>query len=419
MYDKYLKRRILIMWKFITFFLFMVILLAAAAVGLSMAPHYLYSKVLKNEIKNKWFYINEYRNDLLTPSRYPFKNIESMSADNLWKDFQMGDVLIPLPYKHPFYKIVPLLDAKKKNMELGLSFRDLSNREFAKVFFIENNFFKNVLQSQELFKLPISRDIIRKVKKTIIWADLFSKEIKDNNIDYAEMIYNLYLLQLRHLFIHKNAISFGNIGQQDVGIIMLESADMDFDCELVMTMRNGMIYSYVLFTDKASPEGRELRDRFLNKVKFIRGDQNIAKINYNEFKALPFTSQAKQEGLIYLYAAWSNWQEKQEELLKEIIFYAERGRLDQQLKIFYQYALDKYGKTLSSLSSDQILDTKLKLTKKIEEEKDDLAIRQKAIIEQQEKIKNEPELSSEQRLKLKLRNAKEAKRQKQDKQVLN
>lgn len=396
------------MWKIILFFVFMIILLAGAAVGITMAPHYMYSKAIKNELDTDWFKIKKFRPMLLSPTRYPFQNIDSMSADNLWKEFHVGDVVLPLPYKHPFYKIIPLINTKQDTMELGLSFRDLTNKEFAKVFFIKNSFFKNRLKSQKLFDLPLSKDIISKVKKSIIWADMFSKEISDNNIDYTEMIYNLYLLELRHSFIHEGSLSFGNIGQQDVGIIMLNPANKDFDTELVMTMRNGMIYSYVLFTNKDSPEAREIRDRFLNKVKFIRGDESIAKINYNEFKALDYLKQKKQEGLIYLYAAWSNWEEKQKEILKEIIYYAERGKLEQHLDVFYEYAMNKYGKTLSSLSSDQIKNTKLRLSKKIEEENDDYLVRQKAMEEVKKQIK--PVLTPKETLQIKLKRTKEAKK---------
>jgi hypothetical protein len=403
------------MWKVITLILFIILLLGGVAVSITMAPHYIYTKLIENDFSTDWYKIQNYQKSLLKPSRFPYKNIESRSADNLWKQFHIGDVVLPLPYRHPFYKIIPLISSEKDNIELGLSFKDRNNKELAKVYFVKNSQFKNKISSQKLFKLPVSRDIISKVRPHIIWADMFSKDIGDNNLNYTEMIYNLYLIQLRHSFIHETALSFGNIGQQDVGIIMLDSIDKDYDSELIMTMRNGLIYSYVLFILKGNPEAEELRERMLSEVRFERGDVNIAKINYNEFKALGFERQRSQEGLLYLYSSWSNWEEKQKDLFREIVFYAERGGMSNHLDIFYQYALDKYGTSFTTRNSKDIINTRIKLSKKMEEE-DAQRFKKDFDIKSQ---KQQSKLSAHEKLLLKLKAAKSQKRVRRSKLELN
>lgn len=71
--------------------------------------------------------------------------------------------------------------------------------------------------------------------------------------------------------------------------------------------------------------------------------------------------------MLYLFSAWTQEVESQE-LLKEIIFYLERGRnTGKQLKTMYKYALKKYGKTFTTRNifteSD---DPELALSRKIE-----------------------------------------------------
>jgi hypothetical protein len=69
---------------------------------------------------------------------------------------------------------------------------------------------------------------------------------------------------------------------------------------------------------------------------------------YKEFKQLNFSRQVDQEGMLYLFSAWTH-ELNNLELLKEMIFFLERGRNNsKQLRPLYSFAMNHYGKTFTS-----------------------------------------------------------------------
>jgi hypothetical protein len=222
------------------------------------------------------------------------------------------------------------------------------------------------------------------------------------------MIYNLYILQLRSKFFPKVALKFGNIGQEDVGIITLNSDDKDFTSELVLTMRNGIIYSYVIFSKIGNSNAESLKERFLRNIIFKRGDIHLGKLAYQEFKSSPYQVKKGQAGFLQLFSSWTNWEEKREDLTKEMIFFLERGRNRQQLEPLYSYAYLVFGKVFSLKGLNFIDDPMLRLQYEIEQE-DATKIRESAA---QKEVIVEPILTPLENIKLKLRQAKESKKSK-------
>lgn len=398
----------------------MILFLAALAVGITVSPYLAYKETIKGNYFSKYFKLDHYSDFYLSPERYPYYLDRQKSADNLWKDIHIGDVIVPLPYRNPLYKVLPVLKhTNKKNFpDMGLKFYDIHDREIARIYFVPNGQFRHRMNAQELFKLPISRNILGQVSEFDIWSDIFSKPIENKKNDYPEMIYNLYLIQLRHDLLPQEAVGYGHIGQPEIGIVRLGTQDKDFNSELVMTMKNRMIYSYVLFTRKQNEEALELRDRLIRRIKFQRGSLNIAQISYKEFKTLPFRRRSSSEGLLYLYAAWSNWEAKREELMKEMIFYMEKGGMDSLLDNIYNYALKVYGSTFTSKNSSEIDDPYMKMQKMIEEE-DERKIEEDKV---RSETKTDEQIKEENTLENKLRRAKDRrknKKKKRGKMILN
>lgn len=395
------------MFKYLVLIIFMAICLGAISIGIIVAPDYAYKYLLEGKYETHWYKMPKHKNNLMKPSRYPYSLQENLSAENLWKEFHIKDVIIPMPFRHPLYRIIPILKSgPKKDFEMGFTFLNSRGDKIAEIHFLPNSLFNYSTRGQEIFELPISKAIIRNKSSQIIWSDLFSREIKDWGIDYNEMIYNLFIINLRSDVIPPNALSYGNVGQQDVGIVKLSPKDKDFNAELVMTMKQNVIYSYFLMTKLDDPEAVELRDRFLHKIKFERGNSSIAAISYQEFKALPITRQTDTEGMIYLLSAWSNW-DKKAQLLKELIYFMEKGEMKKQLKPIYEYAYKVYGNTFSTredLLSDNPM---LRLQKKIELE-DERRIREAQDSENQPF--EDPGLQRPQTLEEKLKSAKERKK---------
>src|SRR5690606_31401139 len=182
--------------------------------------------------------------------------------------------------------------------------------------------------------------------------------------------------------------------------------DKDYKKELIMRNDNGSIYSFVLRTEINKKESMLLRAKFLQQISFVPNDRAMAKFLYTEFKHLNFSRQVDQEGMLYLYSAWTQDMENLD-LLKEAIFFLERGRDNTlQLRPLYFFALKHYGKTFTTrrLFNDHE-DPALVLQRKIEIEnieKAQAAERAKA------QLPEEKELTPDERMDFYLRQAKEA-----------
>jgi hypothetical protein len=342
------------------------------ALGITLAPFYFYKTTLEGNFPSTWYQIKNFDQLYLTPTRYPYTISDEYSSENIWKKFQFKDVLIPMPYRNPLIQVIPIFgDEKSKKFEIGFQFLNVKNQLVGEVHFMPNSIYNISSRGQKLFELPIAKALIRSKSASTIWSDLFSLEInnKKKKLDYLDMIYHLYILHIRSQFIPKQAISYGHVGQQNIGIIRMEPANKDFTAELVLTMKQNIVYSYFILTKNDNPDGIEIRDRLLNEISFQAGNTYIGDINYREFKSLPLSKQTNQEGMLHLLSAWSNSDNKQA-LIAELIYYLEKGNMWAQLQPTYLHAFKLYGKTLSKRSQLLTDIPELILQKNIEIEDD-------------------------------------------------
>jgi len=258
---------------------------------------------------------------------------------------------------------------------------------------------------QELFKLPFVRNRIRQFNSEKIWRDIFFHRIVETSKTMEEMIHDLYVLHIRSKLLPPKFKSYSLI-DENKAIIELNSSNKDFKVELVLHLIGNRIFSYALETFERDQEAMKLRSKFIKEISSNIIDPSMGRILYAEFKQLNFSRQFDQEGLLYLFSAWTQDLEKVE-LLKEMVFYMERGRDNsEQLKVLYKYAFNKYGKTFTTknIFSDSD-DQNLVLQRKIEIE--NIEKKQEA-----EKMSSQPveaaELSPEEKRKLELKKAKEA-----------
>ena len=227
-------------------------------------------------------------------------------------------------------------------------------------------------------------------------------EIKDKPID--EMIYDLYIVHLRSQILPKETVRYGLIKEGKQALIELLSKDKDYIVELVLTMDSGSIFSYILKTEKTKPESLKLRAKFLHAIDFSPLDEANSRFLYTEFKQLNYARQIDQEGMLYLFSAWSQNPDNLE-LLKEMINYLERGQNNKkQLKSLYSYSFKRYGKTYTTKKDvDDQDNPEMILQQRIEIE--NLEARRKA-----EENSNRPpevlELSPEEKMKLNLKKVK-------------
>lgn len=379
-------------------------------------PHKLYLDWIQNKKWDKYYSLSQYNSLWMRP--VPYKEIPDYKEDyaQLWKEFPLRNIKIPLPVRHPLFITVPIAESKGKKTtpNVGMILQAPNGRELTRVYSLPEKFLEDHSQGQELFKLPFVRNKILKYPAEKIWNDLFSFEIivKAKSID--EMIYDLYILHLRSKLLPAQTIKYGTLSDKRA-LIELASMDKDYSIELVISNTNGKLFPYVIRTEINNDESRKLRSKFLNSIKFSPIDTAMAKFLYTEFKQLNFARQVDQEGMLYLFSSWSQEFEN-EEIFKEMIFFLERGTKNQaQLKNLYSFGFKHFGKTFSTrkvFTDDE--DQGVALERKIEIEKIEKV--KEAQIER-DKLPVEPELSPDERMNLFLKKAKEEKPENQKKDM--
>ena len=357
------------------------LLIFAAAAGY---PYYVYNQVLQGEYENDWFEVRNYKSSLLVPdSPIELSNIDKSNED-LWAKFHLMDVVIPLPVQNPFYNITADIqyDKKKKINNLGLVVLGTNNKEILKIYFNQNSSMPNVVNNQKLFKLPLVKKIISSFDNKQVWTDIFSKDISDWNIGVKEMIYHLYLLELRSRLVPSRAVSYKLLKGTDTAIIEVESKNKDYRTELVLTRSRGFIYSYLLVTKLKSDESKKLRDRLLDGITFRAGSEYLSRIIYQEFKNLSYKNKTDHMGMLYLVSAWSH-NPNSEALIQEMIFYLQRGESNEkQVEPLIEYAYKRYGKTFATKDISNLnLDEEIIFKSKVELEKESEIKKEKAAVQ--------------------------------------
>lgn len=372
-------------------------------------PYHKYAGWVVGKDKDQYFELSQFRDLYLVPTGLEAIPVYQEDYVQLWKEFPLRNSLIPMPTRHPLFQTVPIIEMAGKNEtpNFGIILQDPSGREISRVYTLPNRLYQDHSQGQELFKLPFVRNRILNKKLDEVWRDIFSYkiEVKEKSID--EMIYDLYIVHLRSKILPKETVKYGLIKNGKQALIELLSRDKDYIVELVMTMDSGSIFSYVLKTERNRTESLKLRAKFLEAVTFSPVDESIGRFLYTEFKQLHYARQIDQEGMLYLFAAWSQNPENVD-MLKEMIYYLERGKnTKKQLKILYTYSFKRYKKTYTT-------------RKDVDEQDNPELILQRGIeIEEKENKKNAdaalnkppqaPTLSPEENMKIKLKKAKQEK----------
>ncbi|MBA2403416.1 MAG: hypothetical protein H0V66_01485 [Bdellovibrionales bacterium] len=372
-------------------------------------PYYKYSHWINGTTRDRYFEIKNFRDIYLNPTG--LEAIPSYQEDyvQLWKEFPLRNSLVPMPTRHPMFQTVPIIEMQGKSGTplFGIILQDPSGREISRVYTLPNKLYQDHSQGQELFKLPYVRNRILNKGLDEVWKDIFSYkiEVKDKPVD--EMIYDLYIVHLRSKMLPKETVRYGLIKGGKQALIELVSNDKDYSVELIMTMDSGSIFSYILKTEKNRAESVKLRAKFLASVTFSPVDEAISKFLYTEFKQLNYARQVDQEGMLYLFAAWSQNPENVE-LLKEMIYYLERGQnTKKQLKTLYTYSFKRYKKTYTTRKDvDEQDNPEIILQRKIEiEEIENKKSAEAATIKGAEA----PELTPDEKMNIYLKKAKREK----------
>lgn len=386
------------------------LIVATIVVGIGLyaieIPYHKYKDWVSGKSRDRYYEISNYRDIFLSPVE--LEEIPPYQEDyvQLWKDFPIRNTMIAMPTRHPLYQTVPIVENNGNGIpHFGIILQDPSGREVTRIYTLPNRLTQDHSRGQELFKLPYFRKRILNKPVNELWVDIFTYQIKVEDKPIDEMIYDLYILHIRSKILPKDTVRYGLIKNGSQAMVELASDDKDYMIELIMTQNNGNIFSYIMKTERNRPESMKLRAKYLQSVTFSPIDEGLGRLLYTEFKQLSYNSQIDQEGMLYLFAGWTQNPENPD-LLKEMISYLERSHKNKkQLKPLYEYAFKRYGKTFTTRDDvEDETNPEIALQRKIELEQRD---KRRAAEETSNKVAPPPELTPDEKMNMYLKKAKE------------
>ncbi len=307
---------------------------------------------------------------------------EAHEEQKLWQRFHFSDYQIPLPLHHPEVNFYPLIEEGEGRPLIGGRFVDQSQEEVFSFTLMGGSPFTLRADKEKLFSLPSVKQFIFRRPAAQIWGDLFRKNIQVDTSEMApwyyfsqggtysldEMCYNLFLLHMRPVLFRQYQLeSLKYLEANQVGIVQVYDIDERFVSEYAFIFVNGIVYKIRMRIKKNNALGKSIRDLFLTYLSFEESSVDSAQKIYAAFRNLPYRTRVEQEGMVYLYAAWTHVTDRVE-FLREMIQLLERGPEKlRHLRPLYEFAYKKFGDLLSK-DSDQNVKLKQKMQEELDKE---------------------------------------------------
>ena len=367
------------------------------------APADLYEKAINGEIKSEWYAHNNLHY-LLSPEFNQLKGLEVQDPE-WWRRIRIADFKFPLPYRHPLYRVRPILD--QKNGYYGLSFTDNQDIEMIRLFFKPVSYFGLKTPEKKFFEIPFVNYVLSEYSQNEVWGELFVRKVPRKLQSLKRGIKDLYLLEQRLAYFPENFAAFGQVeDREDTFYIKAASEDKDYHREIFFQKRQSQIFSFELYTLRNFQSAAVFREHVIKNFELSPSSQELRMISYAEFERLSRDDKQDEVGFIHLFSTWS--QKEKKSLVQEMIYYAEKNPdLTKVLNILYNYSVKKYGKMYSHHRDIYLkLDDKMSLQRKIELEEKRL---RKAALDPEDYIPPES-VDRSQTLKEKLRRARQMKK---------
>lgn len=372
------------MWKKIIILSIAFLLLAGTGVLMAIAPYHIYTLTLTEGVNTRFLVMKPSSPVLYDGHDVHFVKVDNENLDkSLFREFHFSHYLLPLPFNHPVFSLIPAIKNESTGPRLGVSFLDgKSNEMFS--FMLEKPYkLETISGDQKIFLLPVFKNHIYRKSEEEVWRDLFSKKLSLpsnvgksfyeslmalKSVTYNDLVYNLYILYNRaHLFPENTRkISFNEKTNQ--GILELQSDDSKYRLERIFLVEKGMIYSMTIKTKRGLGHAENYRNRLLNELKYKSTTTDSAIPIYAEYKSISYGNRVDQQGMTYLYTAWSH-DLNNRDFVRVIILFLERGKSNLKfLKPFYEYAFKKFGSNLSGDNEFLLETAEEKLKRRMKED---------------------------------------------------
>ena len=412
------------MFKKISYLIAMICLIIGGLVLLTIAPYHFYTIALTEGVSTSFLEIKKSSPSFYNGESFYFPKPDkeqSLDGDQFYTIFHFSNFEIPLPFNHPLFSFIPTIKIENTGPRLGGSFLDGKNSDLFSFIIERPQLFEASSSQQKIFTLPIFKNYIAKKNEIELWKDVFSKKLalpshdglsfyqsllSLHSVSYEELVYNLYILFIRNQLFPKDTIRISFDDYSKHGLIEFRGTEEGYRHEKIFILENTMMYTMVFKTKIGQKNSERIREKLVKEITFKNSTIDSAIPIYAQYKNISYGRRIDQQGMTYLYAAWSH-DTSNREYIRVIISFLERGKSNLKfLKPFYEYAYRRFGSSLSSDNGALVETAEEKLKRKVQE---DLESELKTE-EHKKTIKDEGSFStSEEKIKYFLNKAKENK----------
>ncbi len=377
-------RRLLILAS-LSFAVFLMVGLAA------FMPYHFYYVALESGLDSRFLKLPRPRPALLAGQMVTFEGPNDSSNEAArWRELHLGDYMVPMPVRHPYYLLIPDIDIdREQKPQIAWELQNQNLRAEIRIDLLSPLNYEYPFAENLLFRLPIFQNYLLTVSSDQIWSDLFLLNLQlpasDQRpflawveslweIPYTQLAYRLFILKTRQALFPEDVRAISFHSKKKMGLLELEPKPAqglvsdNTKREQIMLLQEGQVHRMTLTSMRYSEIAQNYRLRLLHQLSWLASNPDMTVGIYNEFSKLPYERRIDQEGMTYLFAGWTHVP-KQEEFLRTMIQFLERGKKNfPHLSSLYQYAYKVFGTSFSKEQENLMETEQRKLERKISEE---------------------------------------------------
>lgn len=345
-----------------------------------MAPYHVYSVAITEGLNSRFLKLDATNIAVLDAKVMPELAIDRLD-DDLFQTIHLSYFEIPIPMNHSLFIKIPQIRVMSQTPYLGSKFLNGNGVELFS-YQLESPFRVELSEDQQkLFTLPIFKNYIDKKTLDEKWQDIFSRSLalKDEGRvikeadrlkkhTFFELVYNLYILYNRKGFVPIETKNISFYEKRRLGIVELHQKDKKILLERIYYLKDNTIYPILIRTKINDRNAMNYRARFINQIEFRESDKDSSVAIYAKYQSLKYKKRLDEDGMYYLFAAWSH-DLSNKEYIKFIIYFLEKGNNNRQyLAPFYDYTFKQFGTNFSKDGSSIMETAKEGLVRKIGED---------------------------------------------------
>ena len=307
-----------------------------------IAPYHIYTLTLTEGVNTRFLQMDPTKSVFYDGDVLDIKSPKGMDDEGFYQNFHFHHFELPMPMNHLLFSLIPTIKIETTGPRLGGRFQNGKNAELFS-FMLEKTYkFETTTGDQKLFTLPIFKNYISRKSSDEIWGDIFQKKLSlpsnEKNsffesllelrkVTYKDLVYDLYILYNRRFVLPANTLSFSFYKERNIGLVKLPSDDPNILVERLYIAEEGLVYPLVIRTRFADGPSMNFRSKFLREITYKSTSTDSAISIYARYKRIPYGQRIDQQGMTYLYSAWSHDPDNRD-YIRVIILFLERGQLN-------------------------------------------------------------------------------------------